>query len=154
MWKIHFSNSLQKLQTRPLEWRSGLRALHRSASCATRYSGLESRLCRSRPWPGDQWGGAELAQRCPGYRRLWPAGKSMSHLTRATSVVGRAQCTLTQSSGVQCFHRHIGAAGIRVKWTLCQQAVRLGWVVFWRTHGSWPSRLPSPYGSCSIETRL
>uniref|UniRef100_A0A4W5K5F2 Phospholipid-transporting ATPase n=1 Tax=Hucho hucho TaxID=62062 RepID=A0A4W5K5F2_9TELE len=35
------------------------------------------------------------------------------------------------------------------KWALCQEAVRLGWVVFRRT-----SPLLSPYGSCSDETRL
>uniref|UniRef100_A0A4W5PKK5 BicC family RNA binding protein 1 n=1 Tax=Hucho hucho TaxID=62062 RepID=A0A4W5PKK5_9TELE len=34
------------------------------------------------------------------------------------------------------------------------KAVRLGWVVFRGTHGSRPSPLPSPYGSCSDETRL
>jgi hypothetical protein len=28
-----------------------------------------------------------------------------------------------------------------------------GWVVYWRTHDFQPSSLPSPYGSCSNETR-
>uniref|UniRef100_A0A8C7QGX6 Syntaxin 16 n=1 Tax=Oncorhynchus mykiss TaxID=8022 RepID=A0A8C7QGX6_ONCMY len=32
-------------------------------------------------------------------------------------------------------------------------SVRLGWVVYRRTHGFRPSSLPSPYGSCSDETR-
>ena len=34
-----------------------------------------------------------------------------------------------------------------------KEAVRLGWVVYWRTHDFQPSSLPSPYGSCSDETR-
>ena len=41
-----------------------------------------------------------------------------------------------------------------VKSALSQEAVQLGWVVFWRMHGSRPSPLPSPYGSCSDETGL
>jgi hypothetical protein len=41
---------------------------------------------------------------------------------------------------------------VRRAW--CQKAVLLGWVVFRRTHGSWRSPLPSPYGSCSDGTRL
>ncbi|XP_052319469.1 class I histocompatibility antigen, F10 alpha chain-like isoform X2 [Oncorhynchus keta] len=68
-----------------------------------------------------------------------------------TPVVGRAQCTLNRSPGVRCFLRHIGAAGFRVGCALCQEA---GWVMFRRTHGSRPSPLQSPYGSCSDETRL
>jgi hypothetical protein len=80
--------------------------------------------------------------------RAWLAG------ALATPVVGWAQCTLTGSPGVWCFLRHIGAAGFRVGCALCQEAVRLGWVVFRRTHGSRPSPLPSPYVSCSDETRL
>ena len=47
----------------------------------------------------------------------------MSHRALATPVAGRAQCTLTW-----CFLLHIGAAGFQVKWALCQEAVRLGWV--------------------------
>jgi hypothetical protein len=38
------------------------KALHRSASCTTRDSGFESRLCRSRLRPGDPWGGAQFGQ--------------------------------------------------------------------------------------------
>jgi uncharacterized protein (DUF1810 family) len=52
--------------------------------------------------------------------------------------------------GVRCFFRHIGAAGFRVKRALCQEAVLLGWVVFWRTHGSLPSPLSSPYGVAAM----
>ena len=58
------------------------------------------------------------------------------------------------SPGARCFLRHIGVAGFQVKRALCQEAVLLGWVVFRRTHGSRPSPLPSPNGSCSDETRL
>ncbi|XP_045555790.1 uncharacterized protein isoform X6 [Salmo salar] len=64
----------------------------------------------------------------------------------ATPVAGRAQCTLARSPGVRCFLQHIGAAGFRVKRALCQEAVRIGWVVFQTTHGSQPSPLPSPHG--------
>jgi hypothetical protein len=52
------------------------------------------------------------------------------------------------------FHRRIGAAGFRVKRALCQEAVRLGWVVFRRTHGFRPSPTQSPYRSYSDGTRL
>jgi hypothetical protein len=79
-----------------------------------------------------------------GLGRVWPAGISLSHCALATPVVGGAQCTLTSSPGVRCFLRHIGAPGFRVGWALCQEAVRLGWVVFRTTHGFRPSRLPSP----------
>jgi hypothetical protein len=89
-----------------------------------------------------------------GLGRVWSAGICLSHRALATPVAGRAQCILTRSPGVRCFLRHIGAAGFRVGSALCQEAVRLGWVVFWRTHGSRPLPLPSPYGSCSNETRL
>jgi hypothetical protein len=89
-----------------------------------------------------------------GLGRVRPAGISLSHRALATPVAGRAQCTLTRSPGVRCFLWHIGAAGFLVGWALCQEAVRLGWVVFRRTHGSRPSPLPSPYRSCSDETRL
>ena len=130
------------------------KALHRSASCATRDSGFESRLCRSRPRLGDPWSGVQLAQRCLGYGRVWQAGMSLSHCALATPVAGRAQCTLTQSPGVRCFLRHISATGFRVKWALCQEAVQLGWIVFLRTNGSRPSPLTSSYRSCSDETRL
>ena len=37
------------------------KALHHSASCATRDSGFEPRLCHSRPRPGGPWGDAQLA---------------------------------------------------------------------------------------------
>ena len=79
---------------------------------------------------------------------------SLSHHALATPVAGQAQCTLPRSPVVRCFLRHIGAAGFRVKWALCQECVRLGWVVFQRTQGSRHSPLPSPYRSCSDETRL
>jgi hypothetical protein len=55
-------------------------------------------------------------------------------LALATSVVGRAQCMLTQSPGVRCSLRHIDVAGFRVKWALCQEAARLSWIVFRRTY--------------------
>ena len=83
-----------------------------------------------------------------GLGRVWPVGISLSHRAPATPVAGRAQCVLTRSPGAQCFLRHIGAAGFRVG-----EAVRLGLVVFRRTHGFRPSSLPSPYGSCRDETR-
>jgi hypothetical protein len=57
-------------------------------------------------------------------------------------------------SSVQCFLQHIGVAGFWVKRALCQEAVRLGWVVFRRTHGSRPSPLANSNGSRSDETRL
>jgi hypothetical protein len=60
----------------------------------------------------------------------------------------------TRAPGVRCFLRHIGAAGFRVGWALCQVAVRLGWVVFRRMGFLDLSSLPSPYGSCSDEIRL
>jgi hypothetical protein len=85
---------------------------------------------------------------------VWPAGISLSHRALATPVAGRAQYTLTRLPGVQCFLRHIGVAGFRVGCALCQEAVRQGWVEFRRTRGSRLSPLPSPYGSCSDETRL
>jgi hypothetical protein len=77
----------------------------------------------------------------------------LSHLALATPVVDRAQCTLTRLPGAQCFLRHIGAAGFRVKWALGQEAVWLGWVVFGGHTALDPSPLPSPLGSCSDETR-
>ena len=61
---------------------------------------------------------------------------------------------LTRSPAVRYFLQHIGAAGFRVKRAVCQETVRIGRVVFWRTHGSRPSPLQSPYGSCSDGTRL
>jgi hypothetical protein len=71
------------------------------------------------------------------------------------SCGGPDTCTLTWSPGVRCFLRHIGAAGFWVKQALCQEAVRLGWVVFRRTHGSRSSALPGVlYGNCSDGTRL
>ena len=70
-------------------------------------------------------------------------------LPSSNSCGGSGTCTLTRSLGVQCFLRHIGAAGFRVKRALCQEAVRLGWVVFRRMHGSRPVPLTIPYGSCS-----
>jgi hypothetical protein len=79
---------------------------------------------------------------------------SLSHCALATPVAGWAQCQLTRSPGVRCFRRYVGAAGFRVKCSLCQEAVRLGWVVFRKTRGSRPSALLCPYRSCSDETRL
>uniref|UniRef100_A0AAZ3RL04 t-SNARE coiled-coil homology domain-containing protein n=1 Tax=Oncorhynchus tshawytscha TaxID=74940 RepID=A0AAZ3RL04_ONCTS len=76
---------------------------------------------------------------------------SLSHRALITPVADWAECMLTRSPGVWCFLRHIGAAGFRVKWALCQEALRLGWVVFRRRHGSRPSPLLSPYGSSSDE---
>jgi hypothetical protein len=67
---------------------------------------------------------------------VWPAGISLSHCALAAPVAGRAQCTLTSLPGVQCFLRHIGVAGLQVGCAFCEEAVRLGWVVFRRMHGS------------------
>uniref|UniRef100_A0A8C7LYZ5 receptor protein-tyrosine kinase n=1 Tax=Oncorhynchus mykiss TaxID=8022 RepID=A0A8C7LYZ5_ONCMY len=47
---------------------------------------------------------------------------SLSHRSLVTTLVGRAQCTLTRSPVVRCFLRHIGVAGIRVKRAVCQEA--------------------------------
>ena len=70
-------------------------------------------------------------------------------LCSSDSCGGPGACTLTRSPVVQCFLRHIGAAGFQVK-----RAVWLGKVMFRRTHGSRPSPLQSPYGSCRVGTRL
>ena len=42
---------------------------------------------------------------------------------------------------------------VRLASGLDARLVGLGWVVYWRTHDIQPSSLPSPYGSCSNETR-
>ena len=67
----------------------------------------------------------QLAQRHRVRGGFGPAEMFLSHRALATPVAGRAQCTLTRSPGVQCFLRHIGVAGFRVKRALCQEAVRL-----------------------------
>ena len=67
----------------------------------------------------------------------------------SNSCGGTAACTLTWSPVVQCFLQHISAAGFRVKQAVCQEAVRLGGVMFRGMHGPRPS-----YGSCDDRTRL
>ena len=63
--------------------------------------------------------------------------------SRSSDSCGRpGACMLTWSPGVWCFLRHIGAAGFRVKRALCQEAVRLGWVVFRRK--AWLSTFATP----------
>jgi hypothetical protein len=113
------------------------KALHRSASCATRDRGSSpGSVAASR----DQEPHGSVHNRPRVVRvRGWTPGMFLFHRALATTVASWAQCTLTRSPGVQCFHRYIGAAGVRVKQTLCQEAVRLGLVVVQRTHGSWPS---------------
>jgi hypothetical protein len=101
-------------------------------SKATRDSGFESRLCRSRPRPGWLMWRRTIGPASSGLGRVWPAEIPLSR------VASRAQCTLTRSPGVRCFLRDIGAAGFLVGWALCQEAVQLGWVVFRRTHGFRP----------------
>ena len=67
-------------------------------------------------------------------------------------VAGRAHARWLRSPVVRCFLWHFGAAGFRFKWAVCQEAVLLGKVMFRRAHGSRPSPLPNPYGSCSDGT--
>ena len=99
-----------------------------------------------------------------GRRKIGPASSVLGEGLASRDVLvpsrssdskgGPGACTLTRSPGVQCFLQHISAAGFWVKWALCQEAVQLGWIVFRRTQGSRPSPLPSPYKSCSNETKL
>jgi hypothetical protein len=132
----------------PPEWRSGLRC------CVTTDHGLITGCIAA----GRDRETREATHIWPSVVRLRGGfgrqGCPCPHLALVTSVAGQAQCTLTWSPGVQCFLRHICAAGIRVKRALCQEAVRLGRVVFRRTHGSPPLPLLSLYGSCSDGTRL
>ena len=130
----------------PPEWCSGLRLLEILSSSSGSVAAGRDRETHGAAynWPSvGRVSGGGLA----GTDVLVPSRTS-------DSCGGRAQCTLTQSPGAQCFLRHIGAAGFRVKRALCQEAVRFGWVVFRRTHFSRPSPLQSPYWSCSVGTRL
>ena len=87
-------------------------------------------------------------------RGVWPTSMALPHRPLATPCGRPGACTLTRLPVVRCFLQHIGASGFWVKWEVCQEAVRLGRVVFRRTHGSQPLPLPSPYGSCSNGTIL
>ena len=64
----------------------------------------------------------------------WPGGMSLSHCALAPRCDGLPAAFGRQVYGVSS--EHIGAAGFRVKWALCQDAVLRGWVVFQRTQGS------------------
>ena len=136
----------------PPEWRSGLRHCITVQAVPLEILGLS---------PGSVAAGHDrethgVAHNCPSVIRIGGlSGKDALVPSRTSDSCGGpgavhadmvARCTR--------FLRHIGAAGFRVKWVLCQVAVRLGWVVFWRTRGSRPLSLLCPYGSCSDETRL
>jgi hypothetical protein len=104
---------------------------------------------------GRDWETHEAAYNWPSV--VWVRGGfeiSVSHRTLATPMVGRTPASWLRSPIVRCLLRHIGTAGFRVKRAVCQEAVRLGRVMFQRMHGSRPSPLPSPYESCSDGTRL
>ena len=97
------------------------KALHLSASCAIRDSGFAAG--RDREAHGEAHNLPIVVQVTEGL-----AGRmSLSHRALVTPVAGRVQCVLTRLPGVWCFLRYIGAAGFRIGWALCQEAV--GWVV-------------------------
>jgi hypothetical protein len=88
------------------------KTLHHSDSCATRD-------------PGSSLGSVAV-----GRRAIGPAssglGKGLAGWdvlvpSRSSNSCWRpCACTLTRSPGVWCFLRHIGEAGFRVKYALCQ----------------------------------
>jgi hypothetical protein len=111
---------------RPPEWRKA------------RDSGLESRLCRSRP--GDPWGGT-IGPASPGLGEGL-AGRDVLVPSRTSDSCGGLG-TVYVDTVTRCTVfplKHIGAAGFRVKWALCQEAVRLGWV----SADAWLSTFGSP----------
>ena len=124
-----------------------LRALYCSASCAIRDSGLAPRLCRNRPRPGRSVGRRTIGLASSGLGRVWPVGISLSHRAPATPVAGRAQgCQVHGVSSVTLVRLASGLDARCVK-------KQCGLVGYRRTHDSQSSSLPSPYGSCSDETR-
>jgi hypothetical protein len=113
--------------SRPPEWRSGLR--HRAV--------LQPAVT-GRPMRQGTIG--------PALSRLGEglAGRDVFVPSRfSDSCGGPGTCTLTRLPVVQCFLRHVVAAGFRLKRAVCQKAGWLGRVVFRRMRGSRPSPLPS-----------
>ena len=70
------------------------KALHCSASCATRDSGFHG---ATHNWPSVVW--------------VWPVGISLSHRALVTPIAGRAQCTLT-GLDARCVKKQCGWVGL------------------------------------------
>jgi hypothetical protein len=58
-------------------------------------------------------------------------------------VVGRVPASWRRLPAGRCFLWDVCVAGFWIKWAVCQEAGQLGWVVFWRMHGSRLSSLLS-----------
>jgi hypothetical protein len=122
--------------SRVAQW---FKALHRSASCSTRDSGFEPRLCRNR-------------------EVHWP-----SVVRFREGLAGRdilvSSCTSDYCGGPHAVHAD--------QFAMCTVFPPTHWLPGWmravlRSSAAWlcfggrmtrPSSLPSPYGSCSNETR-
>ena len=138
----------------PPEWHSGLRHC-----IAVLKASLQTRVWSYAFTAGPDRETHEVAHSWPSIVQFrggfGPAGISFFHHALAAPCGGPgAPASWLRSPAGWWSLQHIGAAGFRVKRTVCQEAVRLGRVVFRRSHGSWPSPLPSPSGSCSDGTRL
>ena len=120
------------------------KALHCSTSCSTIDSVFKSRLCSSRP--GDPWGGRTIGTASSGL------GEGLASRDVLVSSHTSDSCGEPGAVHADMVLWHIGVSRFRVKLALCQEAVRLGWVVFRRMHSSRPSPLLSLYRSCSDKT--
>jgi hypothetical protein len=126
------------------------RALHRSASSAT---SVWVRAQALSAVTGRSMGRRTIGLALSGLWRVWPVGISLSHRAPVTPVAGRAQCTLTKVARCTVFPpaNWCGWLPGWMRAVLRSSAAWLGCVS--EEHGFRPSSVPSPYGSCSDETR-
>jgi hypothetical protein len=118
-----------------------LRALHCRVSCATRDSGFAPRLCRDPggPWVTHNWPSIVRVREGLGGRDILVSTRTSDSCGGPGQVHGVSSDTLVRlASGLDahCVKKQCGLVGLCIG----------GCMTF-------DLRLPSPYGSCSDETR-